>query len=89
MKRDGIGRETNHKRLLISQNKLRVAGAVGRERVVGLWTLGKVWAMVSAVKCKPGDSQTCTPGANNTLYVNLKIFKRIVSCSCLFMRPLL
>ena len=19
--------------------------------------------------CKPGDSQTCTPGANNTLYV--------------------
>ena len=23
--------------------------------------------------CKPGDSQTCTPGANNTLYVNLKI----------------
>ena len=22
--------------------------------------------------CKPGDSQTCTPGANNTLYVNLK-----------------
>ena len=20
--------------------------------------------------CKPGDSQTCTPGANNTLYVN-------------------
>ena len=23
--------------------------------------------------CKPGDSQTCTPGANNTLYVNKKI----------------
>ena len=22
--------------------------------------------------CKPGDSQICTPGANNTLYVNLK-----------------
>ena len=26
MKQDGIGRETHHKRLLISQNKLRVAG---------------------------------------------------------------
>ena len=22
--------------------------------------------------CKPGDSQTCTPGANNTLYVYKK-----------------
>ena len=51
MKQDGIRRETNHKRLLISQNKLRVAGMGGRERVVGLWTLGKVCAMVSAVKC--------------------------------------
>ena len=29
MKQDGIGRETNHKRLLISQNKLRVAGGRG------------------------------------------------------------
>lgn len=26
--------------------------------------------------CKPGDSQTCTPGAHNTLYVNKKILKR-------------
>ena len=26
MKQDGIWKETNHKRLLISQNKLRVAG---------------------------------------------------------------
>ena len=26
--------------------------------------------------CKPGDSQTCTPGANNTLYVNLKEKKK-------------
>ena len=46
-----IGRETNHKRLLISRNKLSVAGEGGRERVVGLWTLGRVCAMVSAVKC--------------------------------------
>ena len=29
MKQDGIGRETNYKRLLISQNKLRVAGGGG------------------------------------------------------------
>ena len=49
MKQDGIGRETNHKRLLISQNKLRGAG--GGERVVGLWTLGRVCAMVGDVKC--------------------------------------
>ena len=51
MKQDGIERETNHKRLLMSQNKLRVAGGRGRERVVGLWALGRVCAMVSAVKC--------------------------------------
>ena len=39
-------------RPLISQNKLRVArGRWGRERVVGLWALGKVCAVVSAVKC--------------------------------------
>ena len=29
MKQDGIGTETNHKWLLISQNKLRVAGGKG------------------------------------------------------------
>ena len=29
MKQDGIEREKNHKRLLISQNKLRVAGGWG------------------------------------------------------------
>ena len=52
MKQDGIGRETNHKRLLISQNKRRVAGGGGIWRGgVGLWTLGRVCAIVSAVKC--------------------------------------
>ena len=52
MTQDGIGRETNHKRLLISQNKLRVAGGRGHmERVLGLWTLGKVCALMSAVQC--------------------------------------
>ena len=50
MKQDGIGRETNRKRLLMSQNKLRVGGR-GRETGMGFWTLGRVCAMVSAVKC--------------------------------------
>ena len=50
MKQDGIRRETNHKKHLISQNRLKVAREWGnRERVVGLWTLGRVCAMVSAV----------------------------------------
>ena len=26
--------------------------------------------------CKPDDSQTCTPGANNILYVNKNSFKK-------------
>lgn len=29
--------------------------------------------MVSAVVCKPSDSQTCTPGASNALYVYKKV----------------
>ena len=45
MKQDGVGR------LLISQNKQGCWREGGRERVVGLWTLGRVCAMVSAVKC--------------------------------------
>ena len=65
MKQDGIGRETNHKRLLISQNKQGCWGEGGQERRAGLWILGKVCPIVSAVKCKPGDSQTCTPGDKN------------------------
>ena len=47
----GLGRETNHKRLLISGNKLKVAGGQRRDRVAGLWRLGRVCAMVSAVNC--------------------------------------
>ena len=46
MKQDGIGREKNHKRLLISQNKLRVAGGrgVGREWWgYGLWEGYVLW----------------------------------------------
>ena len=46
MKQDGIGRETNHKRLFISGNKLRVAGGGrGKEKVAALWTLKKVCDM--------------------------------------------
>ena len=29
--------------------------------------------------CKPGNSQTCTPGAINTLYVNLKIINALIN----------
>ena len=78
MKQDGIERETNHKRLLISQSKRRVARAVGRVGR-GWWGYehwgGYVLGECCEV-CKPGDSQTCTPGANNTLYVNLKRRRR-------------
>ena len=73
MKQDGIGRETNHKRLLISQNKLRVAGAGwgGQGEDGGVMNIGEGMCCGECCEvCKPGDSQTCTPGANNTLYVN-------------------
>ena len=49
MKQDGIRRETNHKTLNLT--KQTEGCGVSRERVVGLWTLGRVWDMVSAVKC--------------------------------------
>ena len=69
MKQDGIGRERNHKRLLISQNKLGLQAGEG----VGVMDIGEG---ICYEVYKPGDSQTCTPGANNTLYANkkLKIF---------------
>ena len=38
MKQDGIGREINHNRLLIPQNKLRVAG--GRQIGIGCLSYG-------------------------------------------------
>ena len=63
MKQEGMGRETNHKRLLDSRNELRVAGRQGgRDRVAGLWTLGRVCAVKCCEMCKPEDSQTCTLG---------------------------
>ena len=70
MKQDGIGRETNRKRLLISQNKLRVAGG-GEGEGSEVMDIGEGMCYGECCEvCKPGDSQTCTPGANNTLYVN-------------------
>ena len=71
MKQDGIGRETNHKRLLMSQNKLRGAGGGEGGGVMDIGE-GMCYGECCEV-CKPGDSQTCTPGANNTLYVYKKI----------------
>lgn len=62
MKQDGIGRETNRNRLLISQNKLRVT----REKV----DIGEGMCYDECCKvCKPDDAQTCTPGANNNYYM--------------------
>lgn len=53
---------------------------MGRERVVGLWILGKVCAYGECCEeYKPGDSQNwgfIIPGANNTIYVNLKKKKK-------------
>ena len=70
LKQDGIRRETNHKRLLISQNKLRVAGGRGSGEGGGVMDIGEGMCFGECCEVyKPGDSQTCTPGANNTLYV--------------------
>ena len=68
-------RETNHKRLLISGNKLRVAGVWGWEGWGG-WVMDTEEGMYYGERCelcKTDESQTCTPKTNNTLYVNKKI----------------
>ena len=48
MKQDGIGREMIHKRLF---NLTKQTEGCWGEEGVGLWTLGRVCATVSAVKC--------------------------------------
>ena len=78
MKQDGIRRETNHKRLnLIKQIEgCRVRGGQGERG--GVMDIGEGMCYGECCEvCKPGDSQTCTHGTNNTLYVNnnLKIMK--------------
>ena len=79
-KQGEIGREANHKRLLISQNKLRVPGRWGYGE--GGWVMdigeGICYGECCEV-CKPDDTQTCTPGANNILYVNKKCSYGILS----------
>ena len=77
MKQDGIGRETNHKRLLISQNKLRVAMGRGiMERVAGLWTLGRTCDMVSVVKCVSLTIHRPVPLGQIIHYMLIKIIKK-------------
>ena len=51
MKEDGIGRETNYKRLNLTKQTEGCWGEAGREKMVGLWTFGRACAIVSAVKC--------------------------------------
>lgn len=52
----------------------------GKESEGGIMNIGEGMCYGECCEvCKPGDSQTCTPGANNTLYVylkNLKIIKK-------------
>ena len=58
MKQDGIEQETNHKRLLISQNKLRVDRRKGaRERGGGVMDIGEGICYGECCEvCKPRDS---------------------------------
>ena len=71
MKQDGIRRETNHKRLLISETNrvLLGGGRVGE----GGWVMdtgeGMCYGQCCEL-CKTDDSETCTPETNNTLYFN-------------------
>ena len=65
-------RETNHKRLLITGNKLRVAGREGGGGM-GNWVMDVGEGMCCNeywVLCKTDESQTCTSETNNTLYVS-------------------
>ena len=55
-------------------------GEGGWEKGGGVMDIGEGMCFGECCEvCKPGDSQTCTPGANNSLYVNKKIknFKKI------------
>ena len=50
----------------ISQNKLRVAGGRVIERGSGVMDIGEGMCYGEfCEECKPGDSQTCTPGDKN------------------------
>ena len=63
----------DHKRLLISGNKLMVPGGELGCDGWGGWVMdigeGMCYGECCEL-CKTDDSQTCTPEANNILYVN-------------------
>ena len=60
-------------RFLISGNKLRVAGVGGQGEGGCVMDIGEGMCYGEYCEvCKPGDSQTYTPRANNALYVNKK-----------------
>ena len=65
-------RETNHKRLFISRNKLRAGGVEesGRDGVAGDGHWGSMCYGEHYELCKTDESQTCTPEPNNTLFVS-------------------
>ena len=70
-------RETNHKRLLISGNEQGCQRGGGEGW--GGWVMITGECMCYCECCelyKAGESQTCIPETNNTLYVNLKKKKR-------------
>ena len=76
MKEDGIGRERNHKRLNLKKQTEGCWGEWGRERVVRMWTLGRVCAMMSAVKCVNLGSHRPVPLGIKTHYMFIKNFKK-------------
>ena len=78
MKQDGIGRETNRKRLNLTKQTEGCWGKEVRERVVGLWTLGRVCAMVSAVKCVNLAIHRPVPLGLKTHYIFIKKFKKFI-----------
>ena len=51
IKKDGIRRETNHKRLNLTKQTEGCWGEVCWERMVGVWTLERAGAMVSDGEC--------------------------------------
>ena len=71
MKQVVLGRETNHNRLnLTKQTDVCRDGEGGWVMNIG----EGMWYGEFCEMCNTDESQTCTLGANNTLYVNLKKF---------------
>ena len=55
------------------RDKLRVARRRGKGEGGWVMDIGEGMCYGECFEvCKPDDSQTCIPGANNTLYVNKK-----------------